>query len=56
LSLALAGAKEVGVSLPQTASAAQLMNACVATGWGQLDHSALVKPLEHLAAHEIASK
>jgi 2-hydroxy-3-oxopropionate reductase len=55
LGLALAGAKELGVSLPQTASAAQLMNACVANGWDQLDHSALVKPLERLAAHEISS-
>jgi 2-hydroxy-3-oxopropionate reductase len=55
LGLALAGAKELGVTLPQTASAAQLMNACVANGWDQLDHSALVKSLEQLAAHEISS-
>lgn len=55
LGLALAGAKEIGVSLPQTASAAQLMNACVANGWGQFDHSALVRSIEHLAAFEITS-
>lgn len=54
LNLALAGAKTLGVSLPQTANAAQLMQACEANGWGQLDHSALVKALELLAAHEVA--
>jgi 2-hydroxy-3-oxopropionate reductase len=56
LALALTGAKAIGVSLPQTASAAQLMQACAANGWGQLDHSALVKSLELMAAHEVASK
>ncbi len=54
LSLALSGAKAIGVSLPQTASAAQLMQACASNGWGQLDHSALVKSLELMAAHEVA--
>ncbi len=54
LSLALNGAKAIGVSLPQTASAAQLMQACASNGWGQLDHSALVKSLELMAAHEVA--
>ncbi len=54
LSLALAGAKAIGVSLPQTASAAQLMGACAANGWDQLDHSALVKALELMAAHDVA--
>ena len=56
LSLALNGAKAIGVSLPQTASAAQLMQACTSNGWGQLDHSALVKSLELMAAHEVAAK
>ena len=55
LNLALAGAKAMGVALPQTASAAQLMGACAANGWDQLDHSALVKALELMAAHEVAS-
>ena len=55
LALALTGAKALGVSLPQTASAAQLMQACASNGWGQLDHSALVKSLELMAAHEVAS-
>ena len=54
LGLALAGAKAIGVSLPQTASAAQLMQACASNGWGQLDHSALVKSLELLADHAVA--
>jgi 2-hydroxy-3-oxopropionate reductase len=54
LSLALAGAKTLGLALPQTASAAQLMQACAAHGWDQLDHSALVKALETMAAHEVA--
>ena len=54
LSLALAGARELGVALPQTANAAQLMQACAAQGWDQLDHSALVKALELMAGHEVA--
>ena len=54
LNLALAGAKAIGVALPQTAGAAQLMGACAANGWDQLDHSALVKALELMAAHEVA--
>lgn len=54
LNLALSGAKAMGVALPQTASAAQLMQVCAANGWDQLDHSALVKSLELMAAHEVA--
>ena len=53
--LALAGAKAIGVALPQTAGAAQLMGACAANGWDQLDHSALVKALELMANHDIAA-
>ncbi|HSI58814.1 MAG TPA: 2-hydroxy-3-oxopropionate reductase [Ideonella sp.] len=53
LNLALQGAKALGVSLPQTAGAAQLMQTCAAQGWDQLDHSALVKALELMAKHEI---
>jgi 2-hydroxy-3-oxopropionate reductase len=55
LALALNGAKSMGVYLPQTAGAAQLMQACAANGWGQLDHSALVKALELMAAHEVVA-
>jgi 2-hydroxy-3-oxopropionate reductase len=54
LNLALQGAKELGVGLPQTANAAQLMQACAANGMGDLDHSALVKALELMANHEVA--
>jgi 2-hydroxy-3-oxopropionate reductase len=54
LGLALAGAKSMGVALPQTASAAQLMQTCAAQGWDQLDHSALVKSLELMANHPVA--
>ena len=54
LSLALAGARELGVALPQTAGAAQLMQACAANGLADLDHSALVKALEMMAKHEVA--
>jgi 2-hydroxy-3-oxopropionate reductase len=54
LGLALAGAKALDVALPQTASAAQLMQSAAAQGWGQLDHSALVKALENMAGHTVA--
>jgi 2-hydroxy-3-oxopropionate reductase len=55
LSLALAGARALGVALPQTAGAAQLMQACAAHGWQGLDHSATVKALELLADHDVAA-
>ena len=54
LSLALAGAKTLGVALPQTAGAAQLMQVCAANGMQDLDHSALVKALELMANHDVA--
>ena len=54
LNLALQGARSLGVALPQTASAAQLMQSCAALGFGQLDHSALVKALENMASHTVA--
>jgi 2-hydroxy-3-oxopropionate reductase len=53
LNLALAGARELGVALPQTANAAQLMQACAAHGLQDLDHSALVRALEIMAGHEV---
>ena len=55
LNLALQGAKSLGVALPQTAGAAQLMQVCVANGLDQMDHSALVKALELMAKHEVAA-
>ena len=54
LSLALAGARALGVALPGTANAAQLMQACAANGMQDLDHSALVRALELMANHEVA--
>ena len=54
LSLALAGARALGVALPGTANAAQLMQACAANGMQELDHSALVRALELMANHEVA--
>ena len=54
LGLALQGARELGVSLPQTANAAQLMQTCAANGMADLDHSALVMALELMAGHEVA--
>ncbi|MES2364010.1 MAG: 2-hydroxy-3-oxopropionate reductase [Pseudomonadota bacterium] len=54
LNLALAGAKTLGLALPQTANAAQLMQACAANGMQDLDHSALVRALELMGNHEIA--
>ncbi len=53
LNLALQGARTLGVALPQTAGVAQLMQACAAHGFGQLDHSALVKALELMADHPV---
>lgn len=53
LNLALAGARALGVALPQTAGAAQLMQACAANGMQDLDHSALVRALELMADHSV---
>jgi 2-hydroxy-3-oxopropionate reductase len=53
LNLALAGARALGVALPQTAGAAQLMQACAANGMQDLDHSALVRVLELMADHSV---
>jgi 2-hydroxy-3-oxopropionate reductase len=54
LNLALQGARALGVSLPQTAGAAQLMQACAANGMAELDHSAVVRALELMANHVVA--
>ena len=54
LNLALQGARELGVALPQTAGAAQLMQACAAHCLADLDHSALVQALEQMADHAVA--
>ncbi len=54
LSLALAGARAMGMSLPNTATAQELFNSCVAHGGAKWDHSALVRALEKMANHEVA--
>jgi 2-hydroxy-3-oxopropionate reductase len=54
LNLALTGAREMGMSLPNTAGTQQLMSACVANGGADWDHSALVRALELMAKHEVA--
>jgi len=54
LNLALQSAREIGVSLPNTATAQELFNACSAAGGAGWDHSAMVKALERLADHEVA--
>lgn len=53
LNLALQGAKALGVALPGTANAAQLMQVCAAHGLAEADHAALVRALELMAAHEV---
>ena len=55
LNLALQGAKSLGLSLPNTATAQELMNSCAAHGMSGLDHSALCRAIEMMSNHEIAS-
>jgi 2-hydroxy-3-oxopropionate reductase len=55
LGLALQGARELGVALPQTAGAAQLMQVCAANGMGELDHSAIVRAVEIMSGCEVAT-
>src|SRR5437879_2402950 len=55
LNLALTSARQVGLSLPNTATAQELFNACAAHGGKGWDHSALVRALELLADHEIGT-
>ena len=54
LGLALQGARELGLALPQTAGAAQLMQVCSANGLENLDHSGLVRALEIMGNHQVA--
>jgi 2-hydroxy-3-oxopropionate reductase len=53
LNLALASARQIGVSLPNTATTQELFNACAAHGGAKWDHSALVRALEIMADYEI---
>ncbi len=54
LNLALDGAKTLGLSLPNTATAQQMFSACVANDGAAWDHSALVRALEIMANHNVA--
>jgi 2-hydroxy-3-oxopropionate reductase len=54
LNLALEGARALGLSLPNTSTAQQLFNACVAHGGKAWDHSAMVRALETMANHDVA--
>lgn len=56
LNLALSTARELGVSLPNTATAQELFNACAAHGGSAWDHSAMVRALEKLSNFEIGQK
>lgn len=56
LNLALSTARLLGVSLPNTATAQELFNSCVAHGGKTWDHSAMVRALEKLANFEIGQQ
>lgn len=53
LNLALSSARQIGVALPNTATAQELFNACAAHGGEGWDHSAMIQALEKLANFEI---
>lgn len=54
LNLALANARKLQISLPNTATAQELFNAVAAQGDSDLDHSAMVLALEKLAEHKVS--
>jgi 2-hydroxy-3-oxopropionate reductase len=56
LNLALQGAKQLRISLPNTATCQELFNACAAHGGSAWDHSGMVRALEMLANYEIGSR
>jgi 2-hydroxy-3-oxopropionate reductase len=56
LNLALQSARAMGVSLPNTATAQELFNACAAHGGKAWDHSAMVRALEKMANFEIGQQ
>jgi 2-hydroxy-3-oxopropionate reductase len=53
LNLALSSARQLKVSLPNTATAQELFNSCAAHGGSAWDHSAMVRALEMMADFEI---
>ena len=56
LNLALSNARQLGISLPNTATAQELFNACAAHGGSAWDHSGMVRALEIMANFEIGQK
>lgn len=54
LNLALTNARQMGLSLPNTATAQELFSACRAQGGAKWDHAAMVRALESLANHQVA--
>jgi len=54
LNLALEGARQLGIALPNTAGAQQLFNVCAANGGQKWDHSAMVRALELMAGCNVA--
>ncbi len=55
LSLALQGARALGLSLPNTATCQELFNACAANGGAAWDHSGMVRALELMANHKVGA-
>jgi 2-hydroxy-3-oxopropionate reductase len=55
LNLALGAAKDLQLSLPNTAMAQQMFASCMAHGGGELDHSAMILAVEGMAKHAIRS-
>lgn len=53
LNLALTAGRQLGLSLPNTATCQELFNACAAHGGSSWDHSAIVKVLEMLAGSDV---
>ncbi len=56
LNLALSAARELGLSLPNTAIAQQMFSSCTAHGGADLDHSAMILAIEGLGSHSIRKK
>ena len=56
LNLALSAARELNLSLPNTAIAQQMFSSCAAHGGADLDHSALILAIEGLADFSVRKK
>ena len=55
LALALAGARDLALSLPGVALAQQMFSSCVAHGGADMDHSAMVTAVERAAGVDVKS-